>query len=137
MPTMLPRNCFLCGKPLRYAATNKAAVKQGLPVGANTHDLNAKSEMHYAHCGQKNSRQQFEDLPDGVWQEMDVADSWGSRLCCYECHEVVCHNPIFSESQMERLATVFQGKAFEERVVILNRIIELGLQGMLPHPQSS
>jgi hypothetical protein len=128
MAKSLPRVCFLCGKSIRYASTNKRAIKQGLPTGANTHDLDAKSEMHYAHAtGKSRSRDQFRDLPQPVWDAIGVRDIQGSRICCYECHEVILHNPVLSESQLDRLAALFNGQSFEARVIALNRIIESGL----------
>ena len=69
----LSSNCGLCGKKIRYGRGNKKALAQGLAVGANTHDLDAKSEMHYAHVsGKSRSRQQFATLPQSAWDLMGV-----------------------------------------------------------------
>ncbi len=129
MATELPGKCFLCGETLRYGKNNKLAEEQGLPVGANTNDPNAKSEAHYGHLGGARPRPEFKNLSDEAWVEMEVEDRQGSRVLCFECHEVILHNPVLSESQLDRLAALFRGKLFEERVVILNRIIEHGLVG--------
>lgn len=50
---------------------------------------------------------------------------------CYECHEVVLHNPVLSESQLDLLSRRFTGRTFEEKVVIFNQIIGRGLAAIL------
>ncbi len=133
MAKQLSSTCCLCGQPIRYAATNKTAKNQKLTVGAKTHDHDAKSNMHYGHAtGKARSREQFHNLSDAAWNTMGVKKKRGTVTCCYECHEVICHNPVLSESQIERLATIFVGKSFEDRVVLFNRVIEQGLQAMVP-----
>jgi hypothetical protein len=123
----LQTNCALCGKQLKYSSANSTARAEGLSLTSDTHDPSAKSEMHYAHCGGKNFREQFENIGDAYWHQMGVQRRFGSKICCFECHEVVLHNPVFSEAQLDRLASLFKGKSFEERVVILNHVIDLGL----------
>lgn len=127
MATELPKTCFLCGKRLRYANGNKRAQEQGLPVGARTHDHDAKSEAHFGHIGGDRSRDEFAKLPKRVWTRMGVLNPRDSRILCFECHEVILHNPVLSESQLERLAKAFRGKSFAQRVIVFNRIIEYGL----------
>jgi hypothetical protein len=124
----LQTNCAFCGKPLKYNSANLIALAEGLPLTSDTHDPSAKSEMHYAHCGGKNSRDQFENIADACWQQMGVQHRFGSKVCCFECHEVVLHNPVLSEAQIDQLASLFRGKSFEERVVMLNRVIDAGLR---------
>jgi len=105
------------------------AIAQGLPVGANTNDLDANSEMHYAHVtGKSRSRRQFSTLSQAAWDSMGVKNVRGSRTCCYECHEVLMHNIVLSEDDFEELGKLFLGKCFEDRVVLLNRIIAAGLR---------
>ncbi|MHC5112575.1 MAG: hypothetical protein ACYTHJ_22170 [Planctomycetota bacterium] len=128
MSKKLQERCTLCGKVLRYAAINKRAARAGFPVGAQTHDHDAKSEMHYAHTrSSKKSRAQFNNLPDIAWKRMGVKNPQGTELCCYECHEVVSHNPVLSEDNIKQLATHFEGKSFEEKVIIFNQLLSLGL----------
>jgi hypothetical protein len=40
----LASSCGLRGKAIRYGGDNKKALAQGLTVGANTHELDAKFE---------------------------------------------------------------------------------------------
>ncbi|MCX7701181.1 MAG: hypothetical protein N2039_09910 [Gemmataceae bacterium] len=124
----LERNCYLCDKSLKYNSTNQEAQKEDLPLTDDTHDPAAKSEAHYGHIGGKRSRKEFAKLSSGAWQKMGVKNPSGSVILCYECHEVVLHNPVFSESQLEMLKKLFSGKSFEDRVIVLNRIIEEGLR---------
>jgi hypothetical protein len=126
---LLASNCGLCGKMIRYGKGNKKAFAQGLATGANTHDLDAKSDMHYAHVsGKSRSRQQFMTLSQGAWDLMGVKNPKGRRTCCYECHEVLMHNIIVGEAALDTLSKVFNGKSFEERAVLLNRIFTGGLR---------
>ena len=125
----LASSCSLCGKLIRYGRGNKKALAQGLTVGANTHDLDAKSEMHYAHAsGKSRSRQQFTTLSQSAWDLMRVKNPRGSRTCCYECHEVLMHNIIVSEEDLDLLSKLFAGKSFQDRAVLLNRILRTGLR---------
>jgi len=125
----LASNCGLCGKLIRYGLGNKKAIAQGLTVGANTHDLDAKSEMHYAHVsGKSRSRRQFSTLSQAAWDQMSVKNPKGSRTCCYECHEVLMHNIVLSEDAFDELGKLFAGKEFEDRVVLLNKIFTTGLR---------
>ena len=127
----LPLSCGLCRKPIRYGRGNKKALAQGLPVGANTHDIDAKSEMHYAHVsGKSRSRRQFTTLPQAAWELMGVKNSKGSRTCCYECHEVLMHNIIVGEEDLDLLSELFAGKTFQERAVLLNKIFTAGLRAV-------
>lgn len=124
----LASNCSLCGKAIRYGRGNKKALAQGLQVGANTDDLDAKSEMHYAHVsGKSRSRQQFTTLPLSAWDLMGVKNPRGSRTCCYECHEVLMHNIVVGEDDLDVLSKLFAGTSFQDRVVLLNRIFTTGL----------
>lgn len=124
----LVTHCELCNKELKYNKANHIAKVQGFPLTQDTHDLSAKSEMHYAHCGRRSSRNQFNNIDEKNWKKMGVENRHGSRICCYECHEVILHNPVFSEWQIKQLARHFKGKSFAERVVILNRVIQMGLE---------
>lgn len=125
----LPLTCGLCGKVIRYGRGNKKALAQGLPVDANTHDLDAKSQMHYAHVsGKSRSRKQFTTLLQSDWDLIGVKNPRGSRTCCYECHEVLMHNIIVGEEDLDMLSNLFAGKSFQDRAVLLNRIFTIGLR---------
>ncbi|MBK9278353.1 MAG: hypothetical protein IPM93_09280 [Candidatus Obscuribacter sp.] len=131
MTAELPKTCYLCDKTLRYNYKNKAAVTQGLPLTEDTHDLDAKSEAHYGHNGNKGTRKEFERLSDAAWKAMGVSQKTGSKIMCYECHEVILHNPVLSETQIEKLRVLFRGKSFEARVIQLNQVISAGLEKLL------
>jgi hypothetical protein len=127
----LASSCGLCGKAIRYGRGNKKALAQSLTIGADTHDLDAKSEMHYAHVsGKSRSRKQFTALPQEVWEQMGVQNPKGSRTCCYECHEVLMHNIVVGERDLDLLSGLFAGKSFQDRVVLLNRVFSTGLRAV-------
>jgi hypothetical protein len=131
--SLLPKTCNLCGKTIRYGRGNKRAIAQGLLADANTHDHDAKSQMHYAHVsGKSRSRKQFATLSQAAWDQMGVKNCKGRRTCCYECHEVILHNIVISEEDFDELAKLFSGKDFEERVVLLNRVFSAGLRQVTP-----
>lgn len=46
---------------------------------------------------------------------------------CYECHEVVLHNPVLNREQLERLMPHFEGKDFAGKAIAFNKILEAGL----------
>lgn len=127
----LPEKCVLCDKSLRYASSNKKAKKQELSQGSNTHDADAKSEAHFGHIGGKRSRSEFKSLKPSSWDKMGIKNPAFSQILCYECHEVVLHNPVFNESQVKDLAVLFKGKIFDEKVLILNQILKAGLNALL------
>jgi hypothetical protein len=87
------------------------------------------AEMHYAHV-KKGGRSEFKQITEAGWQKMGVKNKKGSRLVCYECHEVILHNPVLSEDQVDQLALLFRGKSFEDRVIILNSVIAKGLAAL-------
>jgi hypothetical protein len=62
---------------------------------------------------------------------MEVKYPKGSRTCCYECHEVLMHNLIVGEEDLDRLSKLFAGKGFEDRAVLLNRIFATGLRSFV------
>lgn len=128
--TFLPTNCALCKKRLRYASSNKKAMKQGLPVGAETHDHDAKSKSHFGHMNSKKSRPQFKSLQSAAWKKMGVKDPNGSLILCFECHEVILHNPVLSETQLDLLSSMFKGKTFDKKVFIFNRVLDAGLNAL-------
>jgi hypothetical protein len=75
----LPSTRGLCGKVILYGNGNKKALAQGLPVDVNTHDLDAKSQMHYAHVsGKSRSRKQFTTLFQSAWDLMGVKNHSGA-----------------------------------------------------------
>jgi len=124
----LATNCFLCEQSLKYNATHKLAIKAGLPLTAFTHDPAAKSKAHYGHVSGKRARKQFTELSKEAWQKMGVQNNKGFKYLCYECHEVILHNPVLSESQLDELRELFLGQTFEERLIRFNRVIALGLE---------
>jgi len=46
---------------------------------------------------------------------------------CYECHEELLHNPVFTAKMIKELSHLMIGKSLEERVITLSRVIELGI----------
>jgi hypothetical protein len=129
----LTTHCELCGKELKYQKTNKLAEQQGSNTAEGINDKAAKSEAHLCHLAPKTARKEFKDIKPEQWEQMGVTDPKATKICCYECHEVVLHNPIFNEEQFFKLCKLFNGKNdLIEKMVILNRIIEAGLNNYNP-----
>jgi hypothetical protein len=126
----LQKKCCLCDKTLKYNATNKHAVKQGLPTTDNTHDPDAKSEAHIGHVSGGRSRQIFRNVSTTAWQKMGIDSPMDTLILCYECHEEILHNPVLSKELMGKLANIFKGKSFEAKVVALNEIIAAGIEAI-------
>ena len=47
---------------------------------------------------------------------------------CYECHEELLHNPVFTTKMIKGLSHLMKGKSFEDKVITLSRVIELGIE---------
>jgi hypothetical protein len=130
MPQNLEKECYLCGITLKFNSTNKLALKLKLPRTDHTHDPSAKSEAHYAHQTSKGrGRKHFKDLKPSVWKALGVENPYGSKSMCYECHEVVLHNPVFNERQLEILKEIFKDlRTLEAKLTALNQILDAGLE---------
>ena len=122
----LETKCFLCGQELRYNAANKN-IPPDVKTTKNTHDHNAKSLAHLGHVAGKRSRSQFINLGD-YWKMMGILNPQETKTMCYECHEVVLHNPVFNEKQLQSLQKNFKGKDCSGKIITLNRIFEEGLK---------
>jgi hypothetical protein len=59
---------------------------------------------------------------------MGIANPKDTAIMCYECHEEVLHNPVFSQESLNELGQIFQNKSFEAKVVALNKIITAGIK---------
>jgi len=51
-----------------------------------------------------------------------------SILLCYECHEELLHNPVFTTKMIKELSHLMRGKSLEDKVITLSRVIELGIR---------
>ncbi len=47
---------------------------------------------------------------------------------CYECHEELLHNPVFTTKMIKELNHLMRGKSLEDKVITLSRVIELGIR---------
>ncbi len=47
---------------------------------------------------------------------------------CYECHEELLQNPVFTAKMLEELSPLIKGKSLEDKVVTLSRVIQLGIR---------
>jgi hypothetical protein len=124
--------CKLCDKKIYFNHSNNKAKKLGHKITRNVNDHDAKSECHYAHIRPKGKgRSDFKKLTAKDWLLMGIENKEGSLNMCYECHEVVLHNPVLNPSQIERLSKIFKDKTFQEKVIIFNNLIELGLKNFI------
>ncbi len=60
-------------------------------------------------------------LSQDAWRRMGVTNPRGSITCCYECHEVLMHNLIVGEEDLDMLSNFFAGKSFQDRAVLLKK----------------
>jgi hypothetical protein len=66
-----------------------------------------------------------------------------SGVYCYECHEELIHNPVFTEEDMRRFSRLVAGRGLNEdekpahreklagRIRLLHEVIEEGLRGLV------
>jgi len=47
---------------------------------------------------------------------------------CYECHEELLHNPVFTTKMIKELSHLMKGKSLEDKVITLSRVIKLGIR---------
>ena len=47
---------------------------------------------------------------------------------CYDCHEELLHNPVFTAKMIEKLSPLIKGKSLEDKVITMSRIIKLGIR---------
>ena len=47
---------------------------------------------------------------------------------CYECHEELLHNPVFTTKMIEELSHLMKGKRLEDKVITMFRVIKLGIR---------
>ena len=50
---------------------------------------------------------------------------------CYECHEELLHNPVFTTKMIKELSHLMRGKSLEDKVIALFCVIELGIRGAI------
>jgi len=50
---------------------------------------------------------------------------------CYECHEELLHNPVFTTKMIKELSHLMRGKSLEDKVITLSCVIELGIRGAI------
>ena len=51
-----------------------------------------------------------------------------SVYLCYECHEELLHNPVFTTKMIKELGYLMLGRSLEDKVIIISRVIELGIK---------
>jgi len=54
---------------------------------------------------------------------------------CYECHEVLLLNPVFTTKMIKELSHLIKGKSLEDKVVTLSRVIQLGIREAIKEEQ--
>lgn len=82
----------------------------------------------------------------GVFQTCPWGIEGRVKACCYECHEVLLHNPVFTESDLARFAELIAARGLTEeeksptaeklgaRIQLLHEVIEAGLRALSDHP---
>lgn len=51
-----------------------------------------------------------------------------SVYLCYECHEELLHNPVFTTKMIKELSHLMRCKSLKDKVITLSHVIELGIR---------
>ena len=77
---------------------------------------------------------------DAIFERKDWEAEQDKIVLCYDCHEVLLHNPIFLKKDLDRFRMLIKDHGFNEtkktestrqlagRIVLLHEIIEKGLE---------
>ena len=106
--------CVLCG--IKFTTGSVYATESGRHKKSEHHLFPARFEK-------------FDISQRSLAKKLNVETrDFDSVHLCYLCHEELLHNPVFTTKTIEGLNHLMRGKSFEDRVIILSRVIELGVR---------
>ena len=106
-------HCALCGIEF---TTGAYATKNGRFHGSEHHLFPARFKKF--HVSQRS-----------LAKKLNIeSQDFDSVHLCYECHEELLHNPVFTTKMIKELSQLMRGMSFEDKVIVLSRVIELGIR---------
>jgi len=123
--------CVICGCPLhRGPGAYASATVQGRSHASKSHYV---AERFYGRSGNRKhiTERLFESCP---WQLEGK-----SALACYECHELMLHNPVILEEDLKRFAEIVRARGLSEaekpedlskiagRILLFQEVISRGI----------
>ena len=106
--------CMLCG--IEYSTGAVYATEHGRHSRGRHHLFPRRFEK-------------YDMSQEGFAKKLDVETrDLGFVHLCYECHEELLHNPVLTAKMLDELSHLMRGKNFEDKVIILSHIIELGIK---------
>lgn len=128
--------CALCGCRLfRRAGTYAAPTIEGRAHATKHHHV---AERLFGRSANRRG-----DLRDPVFSTCPWDAEGQTETFCYECHEVVIHNPVFLKPDIVGLASLVRRRGLDEeskgpsraklagRVQLLHEVIEAGIASLL------
>ena len=107
--------CMLCGTKFSTKGIYATKTKNGRHHRGEHHLFPARFEKHF-------SQRSLAKKLNVETQSLD------SIYLCYDCHEELLQNPVFTTKMIKELSYLMKGKSLEDKVVTLSRVIELGIR---------
>jgi len=106
--------CMLCG--IKFTTGDVYGTESGRHHKSEHHLFPTRLEKY--HISQ-----------EGLAKKLNVETrDFDSVYLCYECHEELLLNPVFTTEMIKGLSHLIKGKSLEDKVVILSRVIQLGIK---------
>ncbi len=105
-------HCMLCGKKF---TTGAYATESGRYHRSEHHLFPTRFKKRF-------SQRSLAKKLNVETQDLD------SVYLCYECHEELLQNPVFTTKMIEELSYLMSGKSLQNKVVTLSRVIKLGIR---------
>ena len=107
-------HCMLCGT--KFSTKGVYATKNGQYNRSEHHLFPARFKKY--HISQRS-----------LAKKLNVESrDFDSVHLCYECHEELLHNPVFTTKMIKELSHLMRGKSLEDKVITLFHVIELGIR---------
>ena len=111
-------HCMLCGKEFTTEVTTTG-------IHATESGRYDRSEHYFFPTSFEKYGISQEDLAKKL--NVETGD-FISVFLCYECHEEVLHNPVFTTKLIKELSPLMKGKSLEDKLITLSRVVELGIR---------
>jgi hypothetical protein len=132
--------CGICGCRLHRGGGYAVPTTEGRSHATKHHYIAERFFGRSTNRKHENRDRLFESCPWNLEGQ--------SGLFCYECHEVLLHNPVFTKADIERFAALVQRCGLNEdektasrerlagRIQLLHKIIAAGLKSLAESAQS-
>ena len=121
--------CLLHGKGIYASDTNESRARR------STHHLVA--ERFFGRSGNRPG-----DMRGRVFQKCPWGAEGSTTVLCYECHELLLHNPVFLDADLQVFAALVRARGLQEdsktetrdklagRIQLLHEVIAAGLHAV-------